>query len=164
MRDSFASSWFLGGCLLWVLFAFGYDMPAGALSARRARVPRRRPVASTGARRRRACVERSGVALPCLCGGSFLGLVFREGEGATFSLGRSVAPPLLVCKKRRVFIRLNRHVRYYYYYVITPGSGCGPGGHSSPLQVVSVQAALFRRVPGIFSLSRAALELHDPYR
>ena len=47
----------------------------------------------------------SGVALPCLCGGSFLGLFFREGEGATpsFFFGRSLAP--LVCKKRRVCIR-----------------------------------------------------------
>ena len=85
---------------------------------------RRRPVASTGVRRRRVCVERSRAPLSFF-GGSFLGLVFREGEGATFSLGRSVAPPLLVCKKRRVFIRLNRHVGYYYYYVIAPGSGSG---------------------------------------
>ena len=36
----------------------------------------------------------SAVALPCLCGGSFLRLVFREGEGATpsFFFGRSLAP------------------------------------------------------------------------
>ena len=65
---------------------------------------RRRPVASTGVRRRRACVERGRPPLS-LCGGLFLGLVFREGEGATpsFFLGRSLAP--LVCKKRRVCVR-----------------------------------------------------------
>ena len=52
-----------------------------------------------------------GVALPCLCGGSFLGLVFREGEGATssFFLGQSLAPPL-VCKKRRVFKRITTNM------------------------------------------------------
>ena len=109
-----------------------------------------------GRSRRRACGDGvlvwSGVALPCLCGGSFLGLVFRERAGATasFFLGCSLAP--LVCKKGRVCIRLNRHGGYYYYdyYVIAPGSGRGPGGHSSPLQVVNVKAALFRRVLGIF--------------
>ena len=83
------------------------------------------PAGRVDGRAATACLLWKGVALPCLCGGSFLGLVFREGEGATFSLGRSVAPPLLVCKKRRVFIRLNRHVGYYYYYVIAPGSGSG---------------------------------------
>ena len=107
---------------MWVLFAFGYDMPVGALSARRARVPRRRPVASTGARRRRACVERS--RLPCLCGGSFLGLFSRErGRSPSFFLGQSLAPPL-VCKKLRVCRRTHRH-GVYYYYVIAPGSGRG---------------------------------------
>ena len=48
----------------------------------------------------------SGVALPCLCGGSFQGLfsnLEREGATASFFLGRSVAP--LVCKKGRVCIR-----------------------------------------------------------
>ena len=123
----------------------------GGLSARRARVPRRRPVASTGARRRRARVERSRPPLS-LWWLSSPGLVFRERAGATasFFLGCSLAP--LVCKKGRVCIRLNRHGGYYYYdyYVIAPGSGRGPGGHSSPLQVVNVKAALFRRVLGIF--------------
>ena len=99
----------------------------------------------------------SGVALPCLCGGSRRQVSSREGEGATasFFLGRSLAPPL-VCKKGRVFVYehtdmvVTTTTLYYYDYVIAPGSDRGPGGHSSPLQVVNVKAALFRRVPGIF--------------
>ena len=45
----------------------------------------------------------SGGGLPCLCGGSLLRLVFREGEGATpsFFFGRSFR----LCKKGRVCIR-----------------------------------------------------------
>ena len=80
---------------------------------------RRRPVASTGARRRRACVERSRPPL------SLWWLVLereRERRRHFPSVGRSLAP--LVCKKLRVCIRLNRH-GYYYYYVIAPGSGRG---------------------------------------
>ena len=38
----------------------------------------------------------SGVALPCLCGGSFLRLFFREGEGATASCLRIFALAPLV--------------------------------------------------------------------
>ena len=70
-------------------FALRYDMWAAG-SPLEERVYR-----GAGRSRRRArgdgVLVWSGVALPCLCGGSFLGLVFREGEGATFSLGRSLA-------------------------------------------------------------------------
>ena len=69
----------------------------------------------------------SGVALPCLCGGSSPGLfslererALRESDGVTFS--RSVVAPL-VCKKGRVCRRTHRHGGYYDDYVIAPGSG-----------------------------------------
>ena len=94
--------------LFWWLLVVGivrlWGMNKGGLSAfdRRPRA-RRRPIASTGARRRRACVERSRPPLS-LWWLSSPGLVFREGEGATasFFFGRSLAPPLL-CKKGRLF-------------------------------------------------------------
>ena len=105
-------------------------------------MPRRRPVASTGARRRRVLVW-SGVAIPpvFVVARFWVSSFERERERRRHfpSVGRSLAP--LVCKKRRVFIRLNRHVGYYYY--VSPRLRQRPGGgHSSPLQVVSVQAAL----------------------
>ena len=122
MRDSFASSWFLGGCLLWVLFAFGYDMPVGALSARRARVL----AAPAGPVDGRA-------ATACLCGAespplSLWGLVSasrlsrgRGSDAVVFlrSLARSACVRNVV-----VCIRTHRHGGYYYY-VIAPGSGRG---------------------------------------
>ena len=71
---------------------------------------RRRPVASTGVRRRRACVERGRPPLSLwrLVAGSS-----RERERATapFFLGRSLAP--LVCKKRHFCKRTHKHGYYY---------------------------------------------------
>ena len=84
-------------------FALRYDTwAAGSPLEERVYSPRR-PVPSTGARRRRVLVW-SGVALRCLCGGSRRQVSSREGEGATssFFFGRSLAPPLL-CKKGRLF-------------------------------------------------------------
>ena len=97
---------------------------------------------------------RGGVALPCLCGGSRRRVSSRkrESDAVVFSLR--------LCKKGRVCRRIHRHGGYYY--VIAPGSGRGrarPQLLSSPLQVVNVKAALFRRVPGIFHCP-AALEPH----
>ena len=93
----------------------------------------------------------SGVALPCLCGGSRRQVSSREGEGATasFFLGRSFSRSACVRKVVFVYEHTNMVVTTtttIYYYVIAPGSGRGPGGHISPLQVVSVRAALFRHV------------------
>ena len=87
----------------------------------------------------------SGVAPPvfvvALVAGSLLSL---EGKRR-----RRILAPL--CVRKVVFVdeHTNKHGGYY---VIAPRSGRrrGPGGHSSPLRGVSVQAALFRRVPGIF--------------
>ena len=104
----------------------------------------------------------SGVALPCLCGGSRRRVSSfereRERRRHFSSVGRSLAP--LVCKKRRVCIRTNRHGNYDYVLRDRPRLRPLPGdGHSSPLRGVSVKAALFRRVPGIFHCP-AALEPH----
>ena len=94
-RFSRVECYFLSGCLLGVLFAFGYDMGAGyALEERVYR--------GAGRSRRRARgdgVVWSGVALPCLCGGSCPGLFFREGEGATASFR-----PLRLCVRKVVFV------------------------------------------------------------
>ena len=67
----------------------------------------------------------SGVALPCLCGGSFLGLFFLSRESDAVVL-RIYVLALRLCKKRSLCIRANKHGGYYYYdYVIAPGSGSG---------------------------------------
>ena len=99
-----------------------YDMWAARCPPEERVDSRRRPVASTGARRWRVCVERSRplLSLWWLSSGSS-----RERGGATrsFFFGRSLAPPL-VCKKLRVCRRTHRHGGYYYY-VIAPGSGRG---------------------------------------
>ena len=98
----------------------------------------------------------SGVALPCLCGGSRRRVSSFEGERATASfssVGRSLHR---LCVRNVVFVYVHRHGGYDY--VIAPRSGRGPGGHSSPLQVVNVKAALFRRVLGHIALARAARE------
>ena len=143
---------------MWVLFAFGVGTRAG--SPLEERVPRRRPVAATGARRRRACVERS--RLPCLCGGSFLGLFSRErGSDAVVSAHFSFS--LRLCKKRRVCIRLNRHGNYDYVLRDRPRLRPRPGGgHSSPLQVVSVKAALSVVFQGSSTVPRSARALPRP--
>ena len=80
----------------------------------------------------------------------------RESDGVIFP--RSVVQSLRLCKKGRVCIRTHKHGGYYYDYVLAPSSG-RRGGHSSPLQVVDVKAALFRRVLGIFHCP-AALAPH----
>ena len=81
-------------------------------------------------------------------------------DGVIFPL--SVVQSLRLCKKRRICRRIHRHGGYYHYYdyVIAPGSGRGGPGHSSPLQVVSVQAALFPSCSRDIPLSRAALNLN----
>ena len=141
--------WWLAAC---GEFALRYDMWAARCPLEERVYSRRATCRSRRRARGDGVLVWSGVALPCLCGGSRRRVSSFEGERATssFFLGCSLAP--LVCKKGRVCIRLNRHGGYYYYdyYVIAPGSGRGPGGHSSPLQVVNVKAALFRRVLGIF--------------
>ena len=110
----------------------------GGLSARRARVLAARHVAvsATGARRRRVCKGRSRppLSLWWLSSPGLDSLFSRESDAVVFSLR--------LCKKGRVCIRTHRHGGYYDDYVIAPGSGRGPGGHSSPLRGVSVKAAL----------------------
>ena len=87
----------------WVAACCGYCSPLG-MTCQWARSPlEERVYRGAGRSRRRArgdgVLVWSGVALPCLCGGSRRRVSSFEGERATasFSLGRSVAPPL-VCK------------------------------------------------------------------
>ena len=93
--------------LFWWLLVVGivrlWGMNKGGLSAfdRRPRA-RRRPIASTGARRRRACVERSRPPLSLwrLVSGSLLSLE-RETATLSFFLGRS---SLRLCVRKVVFV------------------------------------------------------------
>ena len=65
----------------------------------------------------------------------------RERATASFFFGHSLAPPL-VCKKRRR-LYTNNTLTWWLRLRDRPGLRQRPGGgHSSPLQVVSVQAAL----------------------
>ena len=122
--------------LFWWLLVVGivrlWGMNKGGLSAfdRRPRA-RRRPIASTGARRRRARVERSRPPLS-LWWLSSPGLFFLSRESDAVVL-RIYVLALRLCKKRSLCIRANKHGGYYYYsYVIAPGSGRGPGTARRP--------------------------------
>ena len=72
-----------GGCLLWVLFAFGVGTRAGSPRSIEDRVR------GAGQSRRRArgdgVLVWSGVALPCLCGGSRRRVFSREGASDVVS-------------------------------------------------------------------------------
>ena len=107
MRDSFASSviFLVAACCG---FALRYDVWAAARYPLEERVYSR---CGAGRSRRRArgdgVLVWSGVASPVFVGARFWVSSFERGRERHFpSVGRSLAP--LVCKKGRVFIRLNR--------------------------------------------------------
>ena len=126
-------------------FALRYDMWA-------ARCPlEERVYRGAGRSRRRArgdgvfCVERSRPPLS-LWWLSSPGLLERERSDVSAHFCSRSA-----CVRKVVFVYEHTNMvvtttTTIYYYVIAPGSGRGPGGHISPLQVVSVRAALFRHV------------------
>jgi len=156
LRASFASSVsFLVAA--WFGFALRYEMWAAGS-------PLEEPVCR-GAGRSRRRARGDGVC-SCGAGSPLLSLwwlsspgLFSRGRGSDGVIfPRSVVQSLRLCKKGRVCIRTHKHGGYYYDYVLAPSSG-RRGGHSSPLQVVDVKAALFRRVLGIFHCP-AALAPH----
>ena len=69
------------------------------------------PAGRVDGRAATACLLWKGVALPCLCGGSFLGLFFLSRESDAVVL-RIYVLALRLCKKRSLCIRANKHGGY----------------------------------------------------